>query len=76
MEELLPFFEGDFQEEKVVQHESFPNVDPNIAQESALGVPTHYQNDGSVLYLLTPVYSPPSVDCVYRWLTCNHEGMN
>ncbi|XP_021623348.1 DNA polymerase zeta catalytic subunit isoform X8 [Manihot esculenta] len=74
LDELLPFFEGDFQEEKVVQHESFPNVDPNIAQESALGVPTHYQNDGSVLYLLTPVYSPPSVDCVYRWLTCNHEG--
>ncbi|RVX18707.1 DNA polymerase zeta catalytic subunit [Vitis vinifera] len=33
-----------------------------------MGVPTHYQNDGSFLYLLTPVFSPPSADCVHRWL--------
>ncbi|KAJ9131444.1 hypothetical protein P3X46_035102 [Hevea brasiliensis] len=74
LEEFLPFFEGDFQEEKVVQNEPLPDVDSNVRQESVLGVPTHYQNDGSLLYLLTPVYLPPSVDCVCRWLACDHEG--
>ncbi|TYI16304.1 hypothetical protein ES332_A08G245600v1 [Gossypium tomentosum] len=43
-------------------------------QEAALGVPTHYQNDGSFLYLLTPVFSPPSADSVYGWLSCVDKG--
>ncbi|XP_068495573.1 DNA polymerase zeta catalytic subunit isoform X2 [Phaseolus vulgaris] len=35
---------------------------------------THYQNDGSHLYLLTPKMLPPSVDTVHRWLLCNERG--
>jgi len=36
---------------------------------------THYQNDGSHLYLLTPKMLPPSVDTVHRWLLCNERGI-
>ncbi|KAE9593684.1 hypothetical protein Lal_00036393 [Lupinus albus] len=32
------------------------------------GVSTHYQNDGSPLYLLTPNILPPSALSVHRWL--------
>nr|KYP71224.1 DNA polymerase zeta catalytic subunit [Cajanus cajan] len=32
------------------------------------GVITHYQNDGSHLYLLTPNILPPPADTVHRWL--------
>ncbi|XP_048236258.1 DNA polymerase zeta catalytic subunit isoform X2 [Ricinus communis] len=71
--ELLPFFEGDCQEKKVVQNKALPNTNSNDQQEAIMGVPTHYQNDGSLLYLLTPIYSPPSADCVYRWLRCDNE---
>lgn len=37
-------------------------------QEPVLGVPTYYQNDGSLLYLLTPALPPPSLECVQMWL--------
>ncbi|PIA61591.1 hypothetical protein AQUCO_00300837v1 [Aquilegia coerulea] len=39
------------------------SIQQNIQTEVGFGVPTHYQNDGSILYLLTTKYSPPSVDC-------------
>lgn len=38
-------------------------------QEVVIGVPTHYLNDGSCLYLLTPAISPPSVDTIKNWLS-------
>lgn len=75
MDELLPFFEGDFHENKVVEHFSLSEDDPNVQQEAIMGVPAYYQNDGSLLYLLTPAYSPPSVDSVCRWLACGCVGM-
>jgi hypothetical protein len=34
-----------------------------------MGVPTHFQNDGSALYLLTHARSPPSAVAVGEWLT-------
>jgi len=37
---------------------------------------THYQNDGSHVYLLTPKILPPSVDTVHRWLLCNEKGIS
>lgn len=37
-------------------------------QEPVLGVPTHYQNDGSFLYLLTPALFPPSLEHVRQWI--------
>ncbi|KAJ0080258.1 hypothetical protein Patl1_22611 [Pistacia atlantica] len=48
--------------------------DPNNKQEAAVGIPIQYLNDGSCLYMLTPALTPPSVDCVYRWLLHNDEG--
>ncbi|OVA15023.1 DNA-directed DNA polymerase [Macleaya cordata] len=61
---ILPFFIDNCQEEKEVHRKSL-----NFHQETILGVPTHYQNDGSFLYLLTTVLSPPSVDCVEKWVS-------
>lgn len=66
LDEFIPFFVGDCQEEKKVWNKCYNDL--NNHQEVGMGVPTHYQNDGSFLYLLTPVFSPPSADCVHRWL--------
>ncbi|XP_073113931.1 DNA polymerase zeta catalytic subunit isoform X4 [Elaeis guineensis] len=41
---------------------------PNFVQDSAAGAPTHFQNDGSVLYLLTHAFSPPTSYSVCQWL--------
>lgn len=67
MNDLLPFFRRDFELKKSYQSSHDMGSHGNF-QESALGIPTHFQNDGSVLYLLTPETSPPSVDSVYQWL--------
>ena len=37
-----------------------------------MGVPCHYENDGSVSYLLTPARPPPSRLAVQQWLSENH----
>ncbi|XP_024014051.1 DNA polymerase zeta catalytic subunit isoform X2 [Eutrema salsugineum] len=42
-------------------------------QGASLGIPLHHLNDGSNLYLLTPAFSPPSVDSVSQWIS-NHKG--
>lgn len=73
--EHLPFFDGDYHDKKGVEIKSSSNIDFNAQQEAIIGVPTHYLNDGSVLYLLTHVFSPPSVDSVQRWLLCDDKGM-
>ncbi|KAL6657151.1 hypothetical protein ACP70R_004931 [Stipagrostis hirtigluma subsp. patula] len=61
------------------QHE-FLNMGENKKNESiqymegsefaggVLGVPTHFQNDGSALYLMTHALSPPSAVAVGQWL--------
>ncbi|URD83626.1 DNA polymerase [Musa troglodytarum] len=67
MNDLLPFFGRDFELKKSYQSSHDMGSHWNF-QESALGIPTHFQNDGSVLYLLTHEMSPPSVDSVYQWL--------
>ncbi|OMO68819.1 hypothetical protein CCACVL1_19807 [Corchorus capsularis] len=59
--------------EEEIQNKSLVNNNSNLHQEAVLGIPTHYQNDGSLLYLLTPVFSPPSADSVYRWLSCDDK---
>ncbi|XP_058193390.1 DNA polymerase zeta catalytic subunit isoform X2 [Rhododendron vialii] len=67
VDEILPFFESSCLKDGEVQKKSSTNndLDPH---KRVVGVPTHYQNDGSYLYMLTPVVSPPSVDSVSRWL--------
>lgn len=72
-DEFIPFFGWDCKEEKKVRNKHY--TDLNYRQEAVLGVPTHYQNDGSFLYLLTPVFSPPSAGCVQRWLLQDDTGM-
>ncbi|CAK9168020.1 unnamed protein product [Ilex paraguariensis] len=66
--ESLPFFVGDWLEEKDVQNTGHRTTFLNHHQKPVMGVPTHYQNDGSYLYMLTPVLSPPSMDIINRWL--------
>ncbi|KAE8658019.1 DNA polymerase zeta catalytic subunit [Hibiscus syriacus] len=73
MDEILPFFSQDREEDKENQN-NFVGNNSCKSQEAALGVPTHYQNDGSLLYQLTPVFSPPSVDSVYGWMSCVDKG--
>ena len=51
------------------QNESFQHMESNDFTGDVLGVPTHFQNDGSALYLLTHALSPPSAGAVSHWLT-------
>lgn len=65
--EFLPFFQ--LQEEKESKSKFGLPDDANFHQEAALGVPTHYKNDGTFLYMLTPTASPPSKASVCRWMS-------
>ncbi|KAG8099150.1 hypothetical protein GUJ93_ZPchr0013g35749 [Zizania palustris] len=51
------------------QNESFQRMECNEFAGDALGVPTHFQNDGSALFLLTHAFSPPSAVAVSQWIT-------
>lgn len=73
-DEFLPFFIEDCQEEKELRNKCCENDALDFHHEAVMGVPTHYQNDGSYLYLLTPVFSPPSADCVHEWLYHDEKG--
>ncbi|KAF7124883.1 hypothetical protein RHSIM_Rhsim12G0060600 [Rhododendron simsii] len=67
VDEILLFFESHCLKDGEVHKKGSTNndLDPH---KRVVGVPTHYQYDGSYLYMLTPVVSPPSADSVSRWL--------
>ncbi|XP_019168407.1 PREDICTED: DNA polymerase zeta catalytic subunit isoform X1 [Ipomoea nil] len=71
-DELRPFFgmdclvEGDCYTSRTLDHN----------QGGLLGVPIHYQNDGSYLFMLTPVFRPPQTKCVERWLTLDSTDVS
>ncbi|XP_024966298.1 DNA polymerase zeta catalytic subunit isoform X1 [Cynara cardunculus var. scolymus] len=69
IDEWPHFVDGTYQE---VKHTKSKIDDPTPRQDQAMGVPTHYCNDGSHLYMLTPAMLPPSADDVKRWLL--HDG--
>ncbi|KAM7469402.1 hypothetical protein LguiA_007585 [Lonicera macranthoides] len=74
VDECLPFFEGDYQERNEVENVRYRSTDLNYCRQVIMGVPTHYQNDGSYLYMLTPAFSPPSADKVHKWLLSDGSG--
>lgn len=74
MDDILPFFVRDCQDETDIQNNCVRACESHPHQESAIGVPTHYQTDGSYLYLLTPAISPPSAKNVYSWLSSDDKG--
>lgn len=68
-DDLQPFFESD-----CLVEEQLTCVSPRKGghvdnRETVMGVPVLYQNDGSYLYMLTPVKSPPLRQSVDRWLS-------
>ncbi|PSS24580.1 DNA polymerase zeta catalytic subunit like [Actinidia chinensis var. chinensis] len=73
---FLPFFEDDCLKDGAVQKTSSGDNGLDHHHNRVMGVPAHYQNDGSYLYMLTPVFSPPSVDSVSRWLLHDDSGKN
>ena len=73
MGDISPFFEGNCREVKEVV-DSHARISGSDSDKFVMGIPTHCQNDGSYLYLLTPVLSPPSTNSVYRWLSCDDKG--
>ncbi|XP_027107695.1 DNA polymerase zeta catalytic subunit isoform X2 [Coffea arabica] len=73
-DDVLPFFINDNREEKELRNLNCQEAGYSYHQDSIIGVPVHYQNDGSYLYMLTPVQSPPSEENVKRWLSL--DGRN
>ncbi|XP_038890095.1 DNA polymerase zeta catalytic subunit isoform X2 [Benincasa hispida] len=69
LDDLLPFF---LHRDKKDIFEDYGYSSP---QEAAMGVPIHYRNDGSFMYILTPVNSPPSTDSVSQWLTSEQGAL-
>ncbi|ERN16936.1 hypothetical protein AMTR_s00057p00185570 [Amborella trichopoda] len=71
VDSLLPYFIVDVDGPKEVSRISNMDVDVfgvNRALDTIVGLPVYYQNDGSVLFLLTPALSPPSLAHVHHWL--------
>ncbi|XP_024028845.1 DNA polymerase zeta catalytic subunit isoform X2 [Morus notabilis] len=69
LDDFLPFFMEDCQGEAEIQTKCITVNESTSEHEAAVGVPAHYQNDGSYSYLLTPLVSPPSSKNVKRWLS-------
>lgn len=65
--DLLPFFNQNMEGSK--HNEPFRHMESSEFARGVLGVPTHFQNDGSALYLLTHALLPPSAVAVGHWLT-------
>ncbi|KAF0907731.1 hypothetical protein E2562_020477 [Oryza meyeriana var. granulata] len=65
--DIPPFFNQNAEENK--QNGSFQHMESSEFSWDTLGVPTHFQNDGSALYLLTHAFLPPSAVAVDQWLT-------
>lgn len=64
--DILPFFSWKFEDENSSKWLNIEDLTSH--HESALGVPAHFQNDGSVLYLLTHAFLPPTQESVQQWL--------
>ena len=69
LDDLLPFF-LDRDKNDIFEEHGYSS------KEAAMGVPIHYRNDGSFMYILTPVNSPPSKNSVRQWLTSGQGGDN
>ncbi|WMV11977.1 hypothetical protein MTR67_005362 [Solanum verrucosum] len=69
LDECPPFFEGNCLVGEQISSANCGTSNYVPCQDNLLGVPVHYQNDGSYLYMLTPVYSPPRSESVRRWLS-------
>nr|BAK01083.1 predicted protein [Hordeum vulgare subsp. vulgare] len=69
----LPFFNQTAEENK--ENGSSQCMGSSELTPDTLGIPTHFQNDGSVLYLLTHAFSPPSAAAVGQWLP-QHTSSN
>ncbi|XP_078160009.1 recovery protein 3 isoform X2 [Carex rostrata] len=63
---VLPFFNIESNDKE--ENKYFAEEQHEGAQQTTLGVPTHFENNGSVLYLLTRAFSPPSPESVSNWL--------
>lgn len=66
LSDLLPFHNDIIENSK--HYKSKQNEESYSFQESVLGVPTHFQNDGSALYMLTHAFLPPTSDSIDQWL--------
>lgn len=69
LDECSPFFQGNCLVGEKICSTNCGTGNYVHRQDIVLGVPVHYQNDGSYLYMLTPVYSPPQSERVRRWLS-------
>lgn len=73
MDDCLPFFTDNRQKEQNCQNVGMTDSGITLQQEAAIGVPTVYQNDGSYLYILSPIILPPTADSVKKWLSTGNE---
>lgn len=68
---VLPFFNIESNDKE--ENKYFAEEQHEGAQQTTLGVPTHFENNGSVLYLLTRAFLPPSPESVSNWLVQEGE---
>lgn len=62
------------QDKAEVQNKCIGVNESTSEQEAPVGVLTHYRNDGSYSYLLTPLVSPPPSENVKRWLSAGNRS--
>ncbi|RAL37914.1 hypothetical protein DM860_000608 [Cuscuta australis] len=71
-EELPPFFGRS----SVEYHTTSRALDYNHCGQGLVGVPFHCQSDGSYLFMLTPVFTPPLAKCVEKWMTLDSADVS
>ncbi|KAM7473784.1 hypothetical protein LguiB_021027 [Lonicera macranthoides] len=57
-----------------VQHVKHRTSDLSFHEEGVMGISTPYPNNGSDLYMLAPVFSPPLTNSVHKWLLNDGTG--
>jgi DNA polymerase zeta len=69
---LLPYqFEMDVKDERSSRVYASANTWTPSREDNSVILPSHFQNDGTLLYMLSPVRLPPTSQEIYHWLSNN-----
>ena len=75
---LLPYqFGNDMKDERSCRAYTAANAWIPSKEDNSVVLPSHFQNDGTLLFMLSPVKLPPTSQEIYHWLShTRHELEN
>ena len=75
---LVPYqFGNDMEDECSCRAYAAANAWIPSKEDNSIVLPSHFQNDGTLLFMLSPVKLPPTLQEIYHWLShARHEQEN